>query len=167
MSNNGTEHAYSIRTLTTSDRGWIAEKMDECWGSTRIISRGKLHYAHTLPGYVVQDAEGTPHGLLTYHIEDGACEIVTLNSFREGIGVGTALVDAVMETARAEHCKRVWLITTNDNLPALRFWQKREFEIVAVYPGAVHEARRNKPEIPLTGVHEIPIRDEIELARQL
>lgn len=60
---------------------------------------------------------------------------------------------------------RIWLITTNDNLNALGFYQKRGFRIKAVYPGAVDEARRIKPEIPLAASNGIPIRDEIELEK--
>jgi RimJ/RimL family protein N-acetyltransferase len=69
----------------------------------------------------------------------------------------------VKEVARQHGCQRVWLITTNDNLNALRFYQKRGFELVAVHRRAIDEARKIKPEIPLIGEYGIPIRDEIEL----
>jgi hypothetical protein len=59
------------------------------------------------------------------------------------------------------------LTTTNDNLTALRFYQRRGFRIAAVRPGAVAAARRLKPTIPELGEHGIPIRDEIELALTL
>jgi ribosomal protein S18 acetylase RimI-like enzyme len=101
--------------------------------------------------------------LITYRVEGDVCEIITLNSLVEGRGIGTALVQAVREAAVEAGCRRLWLITTNDNLTALRFWQKRGFSLVRVYRNAVTDSRRLKPEIPLTGEHGIPIRDEIEL----
>jgi len=154
---------YRLRALKPTDRNWIAERLDEFWGSTRVVSRGVLHYAHTLPGFAVVDEADTPHGLVTYHIEGDACEIVTLNSFTQGIGIGSALVDAVKEAALATDCTRVWLITSNDNMTALAYWQKRGFELVSIHRDAITEARRMKPEIPLLGMDDIPIRDEIEL----
>jgi len=73
------------------------------------------------------------------------------------------LINAVVEQARGRKCRRVWLVTTNDNLHALAFYQKRGFELVAVHRGAVNESRKIKPVISLIGMHNIPLRDEIEL----
>ncbi len=109
----------------------------------------------------------TPTGLVTYRLEAGECEIVTIDSLIEGIGIGTALIDAVKAAAVAATCERLWLITTNDNVKALRFYQRRGFALVAVYRNALEESRRLKPEIPLVGVHGIPLRDEIELELRL
>ncbi len=77
--------------------------------------------------------------------------------------MGSALLDAVKSVAAASKCRRLWLVTTNDNTRALRFWQKRGFRLVAVYPGSAEKLRRLNPKIPLTGIDGIPIRDEIEL----
>jgi ribosomal protein S18 acetylase RimI-like enzyme len=104
-----------------------------------------------------------PVGLITYEIVGDRCEIITLNSLAEGKGVGSALINAVRKIAIKAKCKRLWLITTNDNTAALRFWQKRGFKISAFHRNAVEQSRQLKPEIPLTGNNGIPIRDEIEL----
>ena len=106
-------------------------------------------------------------GLALYRVDGKECEIMSMNSLVEGIGIGSALVDAVKDAAVKAECKRLWLITTNDNTKALRFWQKRGFKLAAVYPGAIEKSRLIKPEIPLTGNDGIPIRDEIELERVL
>ena len=90
-------------------------------------------------------------------------EIVSIDSTHPGRGVGTALIEAVKKEARRQGCRRLWLITTNDNLNALRFYQKRGFALVAVHRNAIEISRRLKPEIPLTGHDGIPLRDEIEL----
>ena len=106
-------------------------------------------------------------GLVTYHIVGGACEVVTIDAVREHRGTGTALLEAVHEVARKAGCSRTWLVTTNDNVEALRFYQRRGFELVAVHRGALEAARRLKPEIALVGNYGIPIRDEIELEYRL
>jgi len=140
--------------------------LTEFWGSSRSVSRGRIYQADELPGFVAVH-KGKPAGLITYNIAGKECEITTMNSLEEGKGVGSALVDAVKEVAITEGCKRLWLITTNDNTAALRFWQKRGFRIAAVYINALENSRRLKPEIPLTGDDGIPIRDEIELEKIL
>ena len=136
--------------------------LKEWWASPRVVSRGKLHQADELPGFIAMK-DGKPAGLITYKITGDQCEIVTMNSLVEGKGIGSALIDAVKNVAVNAGCQRVWLITTNDNTKALRFWQKRGFLLVNVHRNALEKSRRLKPEIPLTGNDSIPIRDEIEL----
>ena len=106
-------------------------------------------------------------GLVTLHIGESECEITTLNSLSESLGVGTALVEAVETWAREAGLERLWLVTTNDNLEALKFWQKRGYELVTIHRNAIAEARRIKPQIPITGLHGITIRDEIELEKRI
>ncbi len=159
----GTLHT---RPVEPADRDWIVQVLTEAWTSTRIGSRGRMHDAAALPG-LVADLHGRRAGLLTYRIEGDECEIVSLNSVIEGCGAGSALIDAVREVARSAGCRRLWLITSNDNMPALKFYQKREFCLVAVHRGAIDEIRRRKPKIPLTGLYGIPLRDEIELESSL
>ena len=102
-------------------------------------------------------------GLLTFRFENDECEVVTLDSFLEGQGVGSSMLNAAKERAVSAKCHRLWLITTNDNLHALGFYQKRGFRIAAVRRDAMEEFRKLKPEIPTVGKKEIPLRDEIEL----
>ena len=94
-------------------------------------------------------------------------EILSLDSLREKNGIGTALINKVIEVAKNKDCTRIKLITTNDNLSALRFYQKRGFEMARLYRNAVEESRIVKPQIPLTGEDGIPIRHEIELEMYL
>jgi ribosomal protein S18 acetylase RimI-like enzyme len=82
--------------------------------------------------------------------------------------VGSALIAEVEQIARRAGCTRLWLITTNDNVDALRFYQRRGFRLAALRPGAVDDSRtRLKPEIPDVGDHDIPIRDELELEQEI
>jgi GNAT superfamily N-acetyltransferase len=154
---------FEIRALNDADREWVTRLLTEHWSSPRIVSRGRVCDGDRLPGFATL-RDGQPIGLATYRIENDACEIVTLNSLSERQGVGSALIDAVKGVARAASCRRLWLVTTNDNVFALGFYQRRGFDLVAVHRGAMAEARRQlKPEIPLVGLDGIPLRDEIEL----
>jgi RimJ/RimL family protein N-acetyltransferase len=153
---------FQIRPLKISDREWVTTLLQEQWAGPKIVTRGKIHYADKLPGFVAM-LEEKPVGLVTYNIVDKQCEIITMNSLAEKRGIGQALLTAVKNIAVAAFCQRVWLITTNDNIAALRFYQKYGLKLVAVHRNALEESRRIKPEIPLTGNDGIEIRDEIEL----
>ncbi len=153
---------FHLRLLESSDRGWVSSFVEEHWGSRRVVSRGVVHYPEELDGFVALRG-GQPVGLATFRIERAECEVVTLNSLAEGRGIGSSLLNAVKGEALSAGCKRLWLITTNDNLAALRFYQKWGFRLVAVYPNALEQSRRLKPEIPLVGKDGIPLRDELEL----
>ena len=131
-----------------------------------MIAHGNVYHPEQLEGFVVED-ENEWVGLITFFIQDDECEVTSLDSLREGQGIGTQLIDKAVEEARAKNCKRLFLITTNDNLHALGFYQKRDFEIVTVYRGAMNESRKRKPSIPLVGMDGIPLRDEIELEMML
>ncbi len=171
---------YTIRPLERSDREWVAHFLDERWGTTQIVSLGKAVYGHLLPGFIAErtnsnSAEEPPSeankvdyiGLITIHADENGCEITTLDSLSEAVGVGTALVEAVENWAREVGIRRLWLVTTNDNLAALKFWQKRGYHLVTVHRDAIDQARRIKPQIPIIGLEGITIRDEIELEKRL
>ncbi len=153
---------WRIRDLVPGDRSWVETLLTEHWGSPYVVSRGRLHDAATLPGFVAVRGSALL-GLLTYRLADRQCEVVTLNSLEPGRGIGTALLAAARERARRAGAGRLWLITTNDNLTALAFYQKHGLVLVRLHPAAVAESRRLKPEIPLVGNNGIPIRDELEL----
>jgi len=151
----------AIHPHTPTDRPWLIAKLDH-WGGTTMVSRGKVHDLLCLPGFVAVDGEERV-GLALYRVADGECELVSLDSLCEGQGIGTALLAAGTSAARNAGCRRLWLITTNDNTHALRFYQRRGLRLVAIHRDAVTAARRLKPSIPLLGNDNIPIRDEIEI----
>lgn len=151
-----------IKPIQDEDHTWVKEMLFQHWGSEYVVSRGTVHQADLLPGLIAWQ-NNQRVGLITYHIENTQCEIVTINNFLENVGIGSKLVDAVQKKARELECPRIWLITTNDNTRALTFYQKYGFIITAFYKNAVATSRKLKPEIPDRGYKDIPIRDEIEL----
>jgi ribosomal protein S18 acetylase RimI-like enzyme len=125
------------------------------WGET-VVSRDRVHVLAHLPA-VVAEIDGRPAGCLAFARGAAAVEIVTLDAFVPGRGVGRALLGAV-----AGRADRIWLVTTNDNASAQRFYAAAGMALVAVHRGAVRAARILKPDIPLTGEGGVPIEDELE-----
>lgn len=154
--------AIAVRRIRIDDREWIRSFIRDRWGSESIVVHGDQYDVADLDGLVGLDNEKVV-GLLTWVIKGEAVEIVSLDSVHERRGVGTALVRAALSEARNRSIKRLWLVTTNDNLHALGFWQKQGFRLSAWYPNAVEKARVLKPQIPFIGENGIPIRDELEL----
>src|SRR6266545_2732175 len=145
--------------IEPGDRGFVRRTLRDRWRSERMIAHGEVYFPADLPGLMAL-LDGEPAGLLAYRIDEDQCEIVWIDSLLEGRGVGSALIDSVAEAAARSGCRRLWLVTTNDNLPALGFYQRRGFRLCALRPGAVDRARALKPEISALGRGGIPIRDE-------
>jgi GNAT superfamily N-acetyltransferase len=155
-----------VRTVQASDRQWVLGFLRVRWGSERQVAHGDAFYPADHPGFIAS-YEGQPTGLLTYRIEDGSCEVTLLDGGIKQRGVGTELLRAVEQVAVERGCRRIWLITTNDNLDALRFYQRRGFFLSKLRPGELTRSRELKPEIPLIGEFGIPLRDELELEKLL
>jgi GNAT superfamily N-acetyltransferase len=152
---------------TQADVVWAAPMLFPGGPPYRVASCGILHEPLTLPGFVAE-VDGTPIGLASYRIEGDECELLTLDSRKWDSGAGTALLQAVADAARSAGCRRMWLNTTNDNIRAIRFYQRRGMRLAAARPGAVDLERVTiKPEIPLVGNDGIRIRDELEFELEL
>jgi ribosomal protein S18 acetylase RimI-like enzyme len=156
-----------IRPLADEDRPWALEVETESWGTPVVARLGELVDPTVLPGFVAT-VDGQRVGLVTYAIRGDACEVVTIRSLREGVGVGRALLDAVHDAAIAAGCRRLWLVTTNNNLRALSVYQRWGLDIVAFHRHAVDDARRRlKPSIAERDANGIPIAHELELELRL
>lgn len=153
---------FQVREKTTEDLQWLIPYMRENWGSEQIVTRSELHDVAALLGFVAEQNH-RPVGVALYEITNNECELLLLASCIHRIGIGSTLIEHVKRVAADKGCKRVWVITTNDNVAALRFYQLRGFSLVAIYRNALEEARKLKPEIPLIGIDGIPLRDEVEL----
>jgi GNAT superfamily N-acetyltransferase len=131
--------------------------------AVRVARCGELVESLNQPA-VLSWSGGELTGVATYILDGNDCEILTLHAAARQKGIGTALITAVQDIAIDAGCRRLWVVTTNDNVDALRFYQRRGFRLVHVRPGAVERSREGlKPEIPRLGSHGIPLRDELEL----
>lgn len=138
-------------------------------GAARVARRNQLVDPLDHPALLAEDEQdGHLLGVLTYVVDRDQCEVLTLHAVQQWRGVGTALLQLVEQLAAEQGCRRLWLITTNDNVDALRFYQRRGFRLAALHRGAVDDCRaRLKPEIPTVGDYGISLRDEVELDKQL
>lgn len=103
------------------------------WGSPEMVISSGVYNCSELDGFAIVNEDDNIIGLITYVIKDYECEIISLDSIEEGKGIGSSLVEEVEYLATKKKCKLVKLITTNDNLLALKFYQKRGFVISKVF----------------------------------
>lgn len=151
-----------IVTIDNNNKEKVRQLFIDNWGSDFMVTKGQKHNFEDLDGFVAIDNDKIV-GVLTFKKSNTEVEIISLDSFMENIGIGTTLLNKIMDFAKHNFIKRMWLITTNDNLNALKFYQKRNWTITAIHKDAVIEARKIKPTIPMTGYYDIPLRHEIEL----
>jgi GNAT superfamily N-acetyltransferase len=163
MTGENKKNNFVITEINNSTGNQATEFIKNIWtsGDPVIVSKGKVHYIENLPGYFVSIGDEIA-GVITYDLENNECEIVSLDSKIENKGIGSALLNKVIEKAGKNRCRRVWLITTNDNIRAIRFYQKRNFDMAAFYRNEVEKERKIKPGIPMFGTDGIPVKHEIE-----
>jgi ribosomal protein S18 acetylase RimI-like enzyme len=132
-----------VRPLDDGDRAWVTETISNEWGLP-VVSISGPHNPADFAGCVAVEANERL-GLITYRVTDEDCEIVTLNSLRPNRGVGTALLRAVKRIAD-ERGLRLWLITTDENSNAIRFYENRGMTMRAFHRDFVKVVRRYKPD---------------------
>jgi N-acetylglutamate synthase-like GNAT family acetyltransferase len=154
---------YMIKTAAKTDFEWIKELYAQTWSGDICVSRGKVQKVDDFTGGFVAETGGQNTGFVTYTISGTELEITGIVSLKEKGGIGSALVKAVIELAKKQKIKKICLVTTNDNLNGIVFWQKRGFKLVKVYPGSMEYVRQIKPAVPLIGENGIPLMDELEL----
>ena len=155
-----------IERITPSCRESITAFIQQQWYTTTMIIRGKEIDMTQVEGFYVKE-DGGLIGLITYLVYGDTLEITSLNSLQENRGIGSQLLETVVEEAQKRGCRRVVLITTNDNIRAIQFYQKRGFDMANLFRNALEVSRKLKPEIPLIGENGIPLRHEIEFERVL
>ena len=158
--------SFTIKEITPEHRAEVDALLLREWNCPPCISRGRTIDTRVLPGFVAL-VDHQLAGAITYNIIDDECEVTTLNSLVENVGIGTALITAVKAVAMQSGCTRLWLITTNDDTEAIRFYQKKGFELAVVHLNAMELSRQMKPAIPLLGMHGIPLKHEFEFEMAL
>lgn len=132
----------NIKIIEEKDKEAVNDFLQKEWGNTVIILReGELFDLKGEAGFVIYD-KGTVIGLITYRISNNKCEILSLDSKIENKGIGTALIEQVKEYAKINNCSILHVITTNDNLRAFEFYQKRGFHLVKLYVNAMDYVRK-------------------------
>jgi GNAT superfamily N-acetyltransferase len=156
----------SIRPVQAEDREQIRALMIRDWGGEPLIVHGNSYYPSAMPGLLLF-CEGSLQGFLFYDSQDAFYEIIALEVFTKFQGGGTQLLEAFKTLALKEGCTTLKVMTTNDNLDALRFYQRRGFTLTEIALNAADQARQLKPTIPLVGDHNIPLQHELILEMKL
>ncbi|MGF2616104.1 GNAT family N-acetyltransferase [Rossellomorea vietnamensis] len=157
----------NIQRITDNHREKVKSFFTAHWGSPEMVISSGVYDCSELDGFCCDDESKEITGLITYKVEGEKCEIISLDSIEEGKGIGSALLHETERAAAELGCTSVQLVTTNDNIEALRFYQKRGYFLSNLFINAVEKARKIKPKIPLIGNTGIPIRDEIEMRKDL
>ncbi|MFN4169760.1 MAG: GNAT family N-acetyltransferase [Pannonibacter phragmitetus] len=158
--------AVIIRPIEDKDRASLAQLLEERWAGVEILLDGVMVDASALPGFLAED-DGQLAGAVTVIRRESEWEILTLDSLSRWAGTGSQLLDAVVNDARGHGMTRLMVRTSNDNLDAFRFYQRRGFRLERIVQGVIDDERELKPEIPLTGEYGIPLHDEVVLGRSL
>lgn len=153
-----------ITKINDANRKHVIAFFNEHWGSSEMVISSGIYACESLDGFIAQIDERII-GLITYVQKEDEIEIISLDSTVEGKGIGSALVEKVEQVAKEQHIQKISLVTTNDNVKALKFYQKRGYRITAIIRDAVNEARKIKPSIPLIGDDGIPLHDELKLEK--
>lgn len=161
-----TKKDFKPEPINGSTRQKVSDFIAEHWYGTDMLIRSEIIDMTKVNGFVIFD-ENIIIGLITYLVKDRVVEITSLDSLISNRGIGTMLVNRVIDTAKHNGCMRVQLLTTNDNINAIRFYQKRGFELIGINFGAIDREREKKPQIPIVGENGIPLRHEIEFSMEL
>jgi GNAT superfamily N-acetyltransferase len=153
-----------LRRLSSADVPRLRAFWNAHWGGDFVVAHDMVFQPENVEGFVLEDS-GRWVGLVTFATDQDQCEVISLDSLNEGTGNGSLLLEAVVEQAGLRGLRRIIVTTTNDNLRALRFYQKRGFMLRAIRPGALARTRELKPLLGMIGENGIPARDEIELER--
>ena len=155
-----------VRALGDDDRWWAEEELTRVWGATAVARLGELVDAAGCPGLVAMVADERA-GLLTYVHRGDEVEVLTLHVSNQGTGVGRSLMDALWTEAQEIGVGRIWLVTTNDNLRAIDFYQRWGLDLSELIHDGVAASRGVKPGIPEVGPNGIPVRHELVFERRV
>jgi ribosomal protein S18 acetylase RimI-like enzyme len=150
-----------VRPLAPGDRGWVRRTLVRDWTSTTVARRGALIEASDLPGYLAV-LNGRRTGLVLVDVRNDELEVVAISTTTRRRGVGHALMAQCVSHARHHGCRRVWLVTTNNNVAAMAFYQRFGMDLCAFHRHAVRASRVLKPTIPLRDGNDVPIEHELE-----
>ncbi len=152
--------------LEPVDREFIRDRWKDSWGIP-VVSVDRTYEPEDVQGMVWRDEWGEAQGLVTWHIDGDEAEIVTMDAYQQGRHIGGRLLDGAEAELRKRDVERVTIVTTNDNLRALAFYVRRGYRMVRLDLDGVDRVRALKPDVPALGHDNLPLRDMIELQKDL
>ncbi len=158
----------TLQEINSNNRFEASLMLKNYWKADFLVSKGIVHYFDKLDGFIAVDNtdKNNIKGIITYNIMRNELEIVSFNSFEECCGIGAMLLEKVTIKAKEKGCGLIWVLATNDNCKALRYYQMHGFNIKTIHINSMNEVRKFK-EVPLLGEDNIPLLHEIELIKEL
>jgi ribosomal protein S18 acetylase RimI-like enzyme len=160
------ENMVKIRLKNRNDNDRISSYLKNNWSGDFLISKGKCHSCDELQG-LIAEGDYSINGICLYTIVDSELEVVLIESFEENKGIGSLLMKEIESIAIENEIKKIWIVTTNDNINAIRFYLKKGYSFRKISRNALENYRKVKPGIPLIGYYGIPIMDELEFEKTL
>jgi GNAT superfamily N-acetyltransferase len=154
-----TDTGIGVYSKGPGDQNYLGRLWKRAWGGHIIWAAGKAHDLRELPT-LLASWQGRRAGAVSYRVAGYTGEIVSLNAYPRRRGVGRALLLAAEKELENAGARLSWLITSNDNVDAVVFYQRLGYRLLAVHPGAIDRARLQKPAIPRTGHYGIELHDE-------
>ena len=153
-----------VREATDADRAAVRALFEQDFGRTKIVAFEEVMDIDAMPALVAV-LYADPSGALAYRLLGDALHIVALatDPMWQRSGVGGYLVAEAELMARRLKLSRLVVSTTNDNLPALYFYQRHGYRLTGVVPDSV-VAHTHQTQAGFGG---IPVKDEIRLEKRL
>lgn len=149
-----------------ASREVIAAVWAERWGDP-IVTPWAVYGPDGVEGLCLRAPEGSVRGLVTWAERPDDVEIVTLDALEPGRGDGARLLEEAERLLRSRGRTVVRLVTSNDNMRAVAFYQRRGYRVVRLHLDALDAVRRLKPSVPIAGAGGIPLRDLWEMEKAL
>jgi len=153
-----------VREASASDRVKALELFRHVFRPAQLVSYGEAISLDEAAAFVAETDEGIA-GALAWRPFDGALHILALatDPMHQRAGVGGHLVAEAELLARRQNWPRVIVTITNDNLPALYFYQRRGYRVSAILRDSIAAQTRDQKPMGFAG---IPILDEMQLAKE-
>lgn len=133
------------------------------WGSHRMMIGLRVYDCAELPLLGLFSAKGEPLAVASWAMDSEIAVLCALHALSPGQGAAVQMLDAVKAAAKAKGAVKLRAMLTNDNLPAMGFYQKQGFRFSGLYVEAIDHYRSVIPTIIKTGHQDIPVRDALEL----
>jgi GNAT superfamily N-acetyltransferase len=114
---------------------------------------------------VCRDEEGRVCGHVSFSVDGESGEIVTLEALVQGQHIGGRLIDASEEEMRRHGVRRIIVTTTNDNIRAQGFYQRRGYRLKRIELDGMKRVRAAKVDVPETGYEGLPLLDMWEFEK--
>lgn len=153
-----------VREAIDADRPAMRLLFERDFGRTKIVAFGEVMDIDQMPALVASMSTDLS-GALAYRLFGDALHMVALatDPMWQRSGVGGHLVAEAELLARRLNLQRLVVATTNDNLPALYFYQRRGYRMTVLVPDSIiaHTGQA------VAGFAGIPVRDEVRLEKRL